>query len=611
MNYTKFSTISKKFLGIALLASVLVAPQSSLAGIAASQNPPVILPLAVSTLPPSQISETGATLNGSYTLNSASSAIVWFQYGTTPSMLTSSTQPTIKTASGGIWSTNIGGLTAGTTYYFKAFASYNGSTTGASNIVTFKTVGGQNTANQVSTLPPSAITTTSADLNSYVQVQNPGTYTLIFKWNTSDSALTNILSFGNVSGQSGQKTKTLTGLTPNTQYSYKACLRDSNGTDQCGPTQITFTTLSNNTNPTIYECNDGIDNDGDGKTDYPTDAGCTSSTDDSENSEGTPCTSNCGGNTDGEPNAITLSASDVEEDEATLRGEIDPNGEEVDEVWFEYGEDEDDLDEEETVDEDDYDNDDTDSFDVEFTIDNLDEDTEYFFRVCARNSYGEDCGSIKSFTTDDSNRNDNNNDDDDNDYIHESPQVIPRIIYKTTSVGSTSSKIMLSIDTRFDNAYSGDTIDYVVAYKNTSGLTLTHAILHIEFPKEVIFRRANEGHYNKKDHTLTLDLGTLSRGEGDEIVISVRADSSIQDRTELVTKATLAFTMPNTAQENAIAYAITKVSDSRVSNGSALAGTALFGGDGFLPDSLIEWLILIILMALIIAGFRYYKHKEA
>lgn len=36
--------------------------------------------------------------------------------------------------------------------------------------------------------------------------------------------------------------------------------------------------------PGLHECNDHVDNDGDGKTDYPTDPQCTSPTDDSEKS---------------------------------------------------------------------------------------------------------------------------------------------------------------------------------------------------------------------------------------------------------------------------------------------------------------------------------------
>ncbi len=606
MNYMNISTISKKFLAIALVAGVFIAPSTTLARTLANELAPSVQPLAVSTLPPTGVQETSATLNGTYQTITATSAIVWFQYGTSASALNQVTQPMSKPQGTGQFSKSLSTLSAGTTYYYKAYASFNGTTVPASATVSFTTQGGTSTSNQIATLPPTQITTTSAVLNAYVNVRTIGTYTLVFKWGASDSTLNNTLTYGIVSGQAGQKSISLTGLTPANSYAYKACIRDANGTDQCGSTQVTFTTLDSN--PTTYECNDGVDNDGDGRTDYPADQGCTSSSDNSENSDGNPCT-NCGGN-NSEPSVTTLSADDIEEDEALLQGEADPNGDALTSVWFEYGEDEDDLDETVYVSSSNYDdNEDTDTVDFDKKITGLDNDTRYYFRACAENSEGEDCGSIRSFTTDDNN-NDNNDDDSNDDYVHESPQIIPRIIYKTTTVGSTSSKVMLSIDTRFDNAYQGDTIDYVVEYKNISGSTLTNSILHIEFPKEVTFRRANEGRYNEKDHTLTLDLGTLSRGEHDEITISVRADSSIKSRSEIVTKATLAFTMPNSAQDNAIAYAITKVSGGNSVSGNALAGTALFGGNGFLPDSLIEWLILTILIIVIIGGFRYYKHKQ-
>jgi hypothetical protein len=35
-------------------------------------------------------------------------------------------------------------------------------------------------------------------------------------------------------------------------------------------------------NPAVYQCSDGLDNDGDTKTDYPADPGCTSMTDNTE-----------------------------------------------------------------------------------------------------------------------------------------------------------------------------------------------------------------------------------------------------------------------------------------------------------------------------------------
>lgn len=95
----------------------------------------------------------------------------------------------------------------------------------------------------------------------------------------------------------------------------------------------------------------------------------------------------------------TLSARDIEDDEAELRGEIDFNGEKEARVWFEYGEDDDDLDERTTkrrV---------TDFRGDELTftetVDDLDEDERYYFRAVAEDENGDRTyGSIRSFTTD-------------------------------------------------------------------------------------------------------------------------------------------------------------------------------------------------------------------
>lgn len=95
----------------------------------------------------------------------------------------------------------------------------------------------------------------------------------------------------------------------------------------------------------------------------------------------------------------TLSARDIEAEEAELRGEIDLEGEDEALVWFEYGEDDDDLDERTTkrrI---------TDSRGDERTfdriIDDLDEDERYYFRAVAEDEDGDrDYGSIRSFRTD-------------------------------------------------------------------------------------------------------------------------------------------------------------------------------------------------------------------
>lgn len=96
----------------------------------------------------------------------------------------------------------------------------------------------------------------------------------------------------------------------------------------------------------------------------------------------------------------TLSATDIEDDEAELRARIDLNREDEALVWFEYGEDDDDLDErtfKRRV---------TDSRGdiqtVSITVDDLDEDERYYYRAVVEDEDRDrSYGSVRSFTTDD------------------------------------------------------------------------------------------------------------------------------------------------------------------------------------------------------------------
>jgi len=85
-----------------------------------------ITPPSVTTSAATSIAQISATLNG--TLNSmggATSCLVWFEWGPTTS-LGNLTSVQTKSATGG-FSASISGLTAGQTYYFKAFAKNGGS----------------------------------------------------------------------------------------------------------------------------------------------------------------------------------------------------------------------------------------------------------------------------------------------------------------------------------------------------------------------------------------------------------------------------------------------------------------------------------------------------
>ncbi len=105
---------------------------------------------------------------------------------------------------------------------------------------------------------------------------------------------------------------------------------------------------------------------------------------------------------------VTRSATNIEEDEATLRGEVDFNNEDEATVYFEYGKSSSNLKYDTThlvLDEDD------DDEDYQQIITDLDEDTKYYFRAVAEDENGdEDYGKILSFRTDENGSSSNNDD---------------------------------------------------------------------------------------------------------------------------------------------------------------------------------------------------------
>jgi len=110
-------------------------------------------------------------------------------------------------------------------------------------------------------------------------------------------------------------------------------------------------------------------------------------------------------------NVITRSATDIDEDSALLRGKLELDDDEDVEVWFEYGTRSSNLSEESdmlTRDEDD-----AEAFSIR--VDDLEDNTRYYFRAVAEDENGDlDRGTILSFVT-----RDDDDDDDDSDYEDE------------------------------------------------------------------------------------------------------------------------------------------------------------------------------------------------
>ena len=195
------------------------------------------LGFSATTVAANNISQTSARLNASFANASGNTVSVWFQYGTTSALGSNSNLVNVAASSNSA-SVDLGGLTAGTTYYFRAVVKDATSIKNASNILSFGTTSNNNNNNNNSNLPPavytlsaSSITQTSAVVNGQV---NPNGYTttLWFEYGTSASNLNSTIGTQNIGA--GQMLVSvsypISSLQPNTDYYFRVVASNAYGT---------------------------------------------------------------------------------------------------------------------------------------------------------------------------------------------------------------------------------------------------------------------------------------------------------------------------------------------------------------------------------------------
>ncbi|MCA9353584.1 hypothetical protein KC842_01805 [Candidatus Nomurabacteria bacterium] len=508
------------------------------------------------------VDSSDTTLNGSLTsLGGASSASVYFKWGTSTGSLTNTTSTSTKYSTGS-FSKEITGLSEGTTYYFQAVAS-TGSGTDYGTIKSFyisydgSGSGDDNQDFDVDTLSANSIEDDRADLRGKVYAGDYDVDSCWFEWGYDDSIsdldYTKYADCSVNDGDTETVEETLTGLDSDEVYYYRFCAEDDDGDKECGSIED-FRTDDNN--GSSYSSGDDA------------------------------------------PQVVTTIAKSITANSAQLNGLMVDAGGETSYGFFEWGP-------STTLAFTTFDQTLGDDDDVSFwnTVTGLAPNTTYYFRACAKNGEGTDCGDILTFRT-----------------LGlpvvtvSSPVVTNPVVINTgvvagvsTGNGNGSNLLMLTIEAGESDVCYRDEVDYVIEWENISGRDLDDAVLQIALQKGVKFVDTSRGDYINDDHMIIYEIGNLDRGEDGRMTITLSMTDRLETQEPLVTTALMAFTDSETrAQEDVIAYELQDVSRC----GSALGAFALFG-NSFLPSTLIGWLIIaLLILAIIIIVRTFYKKDE-
>jgi hypothetical protein len=359
--------------------------------------------------------------------------------------------------------------------------------------------------------------------------------------------------------------------------SYVASAYGTNGSDS----KSTYVNVNTTYYPTTYACNDGYDNDGDGRIDL-NDVGCTSSTDNDEYNYTQPVNTQ---------NVFTGVPTNISQTSARLNGTLTQYSGYNTQVYFEWG-----LNQNvvnttnaQTL------NSSNSFFD---TLTNLSADTLYYYRAVANSNGNIVRGDFQIFKTTSLPT------------IITNPGnqvIITRPVTTTVierGIGIGSNLVSMRSDNRTGSACVLDNAEYTFFYKNISERAITDAVIQIALPADFGFSGSSAGIYNNVDNTLTINVGNLQPQQEQSVSVRGIVKESARDRDLLVATATMSFTNPYTsATESAVAYGLINTNNCQRET-SSLAGLALFG-NGFLPGTLLGWLLLfLIILGLILVSRR-------
>ena len=181
---------------------------------------------------------------------------------------------------------------------------------------------------------------------------------------------------------------------------------------------------------------------------------------------------------------------------------------------------------------------------------------------------------------------------------------------KTSSINTGEKLISLEIVKSKGSLSVDNVVEYTVKYENTSRLALSNVKVKLSLPVEMSFQNKNIGVYDAADNTLTVSLGSVEALSSGEIKVLTKVNSDAEKGRTVIINGYATYEILDekgkVMKDENTAYLVSTIDSDSTSNADTNKVKTATSGN-VLPDTILEWLfVIILLMVLFILGRTIY-----
>ncbi len=214
------------------------------------------------------------------------------------------------------------------------------------------------------------------------------------------------------------------------------------------------------------------------------------------------------------------------------------------------------------------------------SISGLQADTLYFYRSVAQNAYGTNRGEVKFFRTSSGGT-----------IITEPPVIEPPVVEPSEDLNVFLDPSLSNLEPK-----SGDTVDYVLTYRNASKGKITAASLKVTLPFESEYADASAVPTSRMGNNLVFYIGDVEKGSQGAVIIKAKVKDDAEAGSSLMFNSVLEFT--DSAKEFQTVTSFISATVEAGENVGFLASLSAFARS--VSGSWLFWLLFLIMLITII-----------